>query len=149
MWVWFISPPANFFMKQATAATSIKRAAADVIALERAALDRWGKGDPSGFLEICAPDVTYFDNNLERRLDGLDALTAYYEKVRGQIYVDRYELIQPKVQFCGEAVVLTFNYVGCAGGKEYRWNCTEVYWRTPKGWRIIQTHWSKTGPAAS
>jgi len=50
-----------------------------VLALERAALDRWGQGDPSGFLEICAPDVTYFDNTVERRLDGLYALTAYYE----------------------------------------------------------------------
>jgi len=32
-----------------------------IIATERAALDRWGKGDPSCFLEICAPDVVYFD----------------------------------------------------------------------------------------
>jgi hypothetical protein len=33
---------------------------ADVIATERAALDRWGKGDPDGFLSIYAPEVTYF-----------------------------------------------------------------------------------------
>ena len=43
---------------------------AEIIALERAALDRWGAGDPSGYLEISAPDVTYFDPFLERRLDG-------------------------------------------------------------------------------
>lgn len=29
--------------------------AVTIIALERAALDRWGKGDPSGYLEISAP----------------------------------------------------------------------------------------------
>ena len=34
---------------------------AKIIAMEKAALDRWGQGDPSGFLEICAPDVVYFD----------------------------------------------------------------------------------------
>ena len=32
-----------------------------IIATERAALDRWGRGDPQGFLEIMAPEVTYFD----------------------------------------------------------------------------------------
>jgi hypothetical protein len=29
--------------------------------MERAALDRWGKGDPEGYLELMARDVTYFD----------------------------------------------------------------------------------------
>jgi hypothetical protein len=29
-----------------------------IIAMERAALDRWGKGDPQGYVEIMAPDVT-------------------------------------------------------------------------------------------
>ncbi len=148
MLVWFISPPAKF-MKRAIANKSAERAAANVVALERAALDRWGQGDPSGFLEICASEVTYFDNNLERRLDGLDALTAFYGKLRGQIHVDRYELIQPKVQFCGDAAVLTFNYLGYAGGQAHCWNCTEVYRRLPEGWRIIHTHWSKTASAES
>jgi hypothetical protein len=46
-----------------------------IIALERAALERWGQGDPSGFLEICAPDVVYFDPHLEMRLDGREALS--------------------------------------------------------------------------
>src|SRR5262249_54934932 len=41
----------------------------DVMALERAALDRWGKGDPSGFLETYASEITYFDPATERRVD--------------------------------------------------------------------------------
>ena len=55
-----------------------------IISLERAALNRWSKGDPSGFLEISAPDVVYFDPFQERRLDGLGALTGYYESLRGK-----------------------------------------------------------------
>jgi ketosteroid isomerase-like protein len=115
-----------------------------ILAMERAALDRWGKGDPSGFLEIYAPDVVYFDNTLERRLDGLPALTSLYEQVRGKIHMDRYELLNPKVQLCGGAAVLTYNFVGYVKGKAHRWNCTEVYRRTDSTWRIIHTHWSVT-----
>jgi ketosteroid isomerase-like protein len=124
-----------------------EQAAADVIALERAALDRWGRGDPSGFLEICAPDVVYFDPFLNFRIDGLDALTVYYEAIRGKIQLERYELLNPKVHVSGRMAVLTFNYVSYGGNEnEFHWNCTEAYRRDRAGWRIIQTHWSFTNP---
>lgn len=115
-----------------------------IIALERAALDRWGKGDPSGYLEISAPEVVYFDPFLERRLDGLDTLTQYYEAIRGKIRIDRDEIINPKVQVCGGVAVLTFNYVSHTDETQMRWNCTEVYRQQSDHWRIIQTHWSVT-----
>ena len=120
---------------------------ATILALERAALDRWGKGDPSGFLEISAPDVVYFDPFLERRIDGLDALTHLYKSIRGQVRIDRYEFFNPKVKLCGDAAVLIFNYVSYGGEKQNRWNCTEVYRSTDGAWRIIQTHWSFTQPS--
>ena len=112
--------------------------------MERAALDRWGKGDPSGDLEISASGVVYFDPFLERRLDGLEALTRYYEALRGQVRIDRDEVINPNVHVCGEAAVLTFNYVSYTGETQMRWNCTEVYQCQSSRWRIIQTHWSIT-----
>ena len=116
-----------------------------IIDLERTALDRWGKGDPSGFLEICAPDVVYFDPGREMRIDGKEALSEYYESIRGLVSVERYELLNPLVQLIGEAAVLTFNYVSYGGSENaYRWNCTEVYRRTGDSWEIIQTHWSYT-----
>ena len=123
--------------------------ASTVIALERAGLDRWGRGDPSGFLEICAPDVTYFDPFLPRRLDGVEQLAPYYESLRGKIKVRRYELEDPRVLDLGAAAVLTFNYVSWdERERESRWNCTEVYRRDADAWRIVQTHWSLAGPAA-
>ena len=75
-----------------------------IIALECAALDRWSRGDPSGFLEISAPDVVYFDPYQEKRIDGLEALTALYKKLWGKVLLDRYELLNPLVQVIGEAV---------------------------------------------
>ncbi len=126
--------------------TSDTTIATQILALERAALDRWGQGDPSGFLEISAPEVVYFDPFQERRLNGLDELTALYESIRGQVSLDRYELLDPVVQVAGDAAVLTFNYVGYVGDQVHRWNCTEVYRRTGDAWQIIQTHWSLTKP---
>ncbi len=117
-----------------------------IIAMEKAALTRWGNGDPSGFLEISAPEVVYFDPFQECRLDGLEALAALYESIRGQVHVDRFELLNPHVQLGGELAVLTFNYVSYNGAEASRWNCTEVYRLTENGWRIIQTHWSFTKP---
>lgn len=121
-----------------------KEVASLILSMERAALDRWSKGDPSGYLDISGPDVVYFDPFLERRLDGLSALTDYYEKIRGQIRIDRDEMINPRVQVCGDAAVLTFNYVSYTDKTQMRWNCTEVYQLRDGRWRIIQTHWSLT-----
>src|SRR5512140_2491832 len=81
-----------------------------IISLECAALDRWIHGDPSGFLEICAPDVVYFDPYRERRVDGLEALRRIYDELRGKIFAERFELLNPCVQQVGDAAVLTFNF---------------------------------------
>ena len=124
---------------------------AEILQLEEHALERWCRGDPSGFLDISAPDVVYFDPFLERRLDGLPALGSYYESLRGKVSAKRFEILRPRVQFVGSAGVLTFNFVSYGGNEDdvHRWNCTEVYRRGPEGWRIIQTHWSFTGAPAA
>jgi len=118
---------------------------------ERAALDRWGKGDPAGYLSIYGSDVTYFDPARETRADGLAAMQAYYAPITGKIKVDRYEMISPKVQIRGDAAVLSYQLVsyGTSGsGRPYvlRWNSTKVYARSGSEWKIIHDHWSYTKP---
>lgn len=118
-----------------------------VLTLERAAMARWCNGDPDGFLEITAQDIAYFDPMLARRLDGLDALTAYYEPLRGQIYASRYEFIEPQVCQAGDCAILTYNFNSWGGSEDaLRWHCTEVY-RHENGtdWKIVSTHWSYAG----
>jgi hypothetical protein len=119
-------------------------AAEEIIALEKAALVRWGKGDPAGFLEISAPDIVYFDPYIGHRIVGLAALTDYYQAIWGKVFFDRFELLNPEVQLSGEMAVLTFNYVSYTDEKPDRWNCTEVYRRVNGVWKIVQTHWSYT-----
>ena len=118
-----------------------------VIALERAALDRWGKGDPSGAIELCADEVTYFDPDLEQRLNGLESLRNLFAPLKGKIRIERYEMIDPRVQVHGSVAVLTYNlvdYVPASGGSLTRscWNSTEVYHRAGGKWKIIHSHWS-------
>lgn len=119
-----------------------------IISLEKTALSRWGKGDPSGYLELSAEDVTYFDPFLEKRLDGLENLTRYYESIRGKIQIDKDEMTEPHVAVTGDMAVLTFNLVSYTGNTNMRWNCTEVYRKEAESWKIIQTHWSFTKPVS-
>jgi ketosteroid isomerase-like protein len=127
-------------------------AAQAIIAMEQAALERWGKGDPGGYFEITAPDTTYFDPTLARRIDGVDALHALIDPLKGRIRVERAEMIDPKVQQQGDLAVLTFNLIshgarlGDGPKGDVRWNSTEVYRRISGRWRIIHSHWSYTKP---
>src|SRR5690348_1189131 len=64
-----------------------RRAESDVaetiIAMERAALDRWAKGDPQGFFEIMASDQTYFDprrRETNRRPGGPEAVHCAFHR---------------------------------------------------------------------
>ena len=82
-----------------------------IIALERAALDRWRNGDPQGYLETFAPDVTYFDQTQERRVDGLGAMKELLIPITGKLKIDHYEMIGPKVQRHGDVAVLSYNLV--------------------------------------
>lgn len=116
--------------------------AATVLALERTAMDRWGNGDPGGFLEISDPGVVYFDPCHERRIDGLEALAKLYESLRGQVQIDHYEFINPNVQVSCDMAVLTFNFESRTGDTRAWWNTTEVHRRTDQGWRLIHMHWS-------
>ena len=120
----------------------------EILAMERAALERWGRGDPSGYLEISDAEVAYFDNFHKKRIDGLPALTAYYEGLRGKIHVDRFEIVEPRVQEYGDTAILTFVDVSESAGHVMGWNCTEVYRRKAAGWRIVQTHWALQLPEA-
>jgi len=38
----------------------------ELLTIERAALDRWLRFDPEGYLGVFAPDISYFDPTAER-----------------------------------------------------------------------------------
>jgi ketosteroid isomerase-like protein len=72
--------------------------------------------------------------------------------VAGKLKVDRFEIVNPKVQHHGDVAVLTYNlvnFVKAADGSESpgtRWNSTSVFRRIDGRWRTIHSHWSFTKP---
>lgn len=137
------------------AGASVDKLSAEIIALERSALDRWITGDPQGYLNLYAPEMTYFDPALEKRVDGLEALKTLFaplKETRSQIKEPRYEMIGPKVQRHGDVVLLTFNTINYGKLPNQpetvlgRWNATEVYSRIGGQWKIIHAHFSFTKP---
>jgi uncharacterized protein (TIGR02246 family) len=127
-----------------------------ILALERAALERWNKGEVDGPLEIYAEDVTYFDPITETRLDGRAAVAEYFRAFyEGKLDIPRYEIPNPQVIVSGDMAVLTYNlanYIRGEAGSEVTgtpWNSTQVYRRINDQWRVVHVHWSFTRhPAA-
>jgi hypothetical protein len=126
-----------------TWADSAADAAAEVLALERRAMDGWLKGDPDPQLAITDPQITYFHAVVDTRLDGLSAVKELYERYRGTPLFNSYEILTPKVQVSGEVAVLTYRLAQHVGTAITLWNATQVYQMKKEGWRVIHTHWSK------
>lgn len=131
-----ITSPKTIEMNQESIATTI-------IELEKVALEKLNKGNPSGYLDIYADDITYFDPFQEKRFDGFESIETFYKSLEGTIYVEQYEMINPVVQVVGEIAVLSYNLVSHIGKDIFREKCTEVYKQQPdKQWKIIHSHWS-------
>jgi ketosteroid isomerase-like protein len=133
----------------------VDRLREEIVALERSALDRWVTGDPQGYLDLYSPDVSYFDPQREKRVDGLDAMKALLAPIKNlklPFTEPRYEMIDPRLQRVGDAALLTFNLVNYGKladrpeGVLGRWNATEVYGRIDGNWKILHSHWSFVKP---
>ena len=127
--------------------------AGTILTLERGALDVWGHGDPRGYLDLYAQNVSYFDPVTEKRVDGLEAMRAYYAPLMGKIHVDRYEMKNVNVQHHGDVAVLSYNLVnygasfdGKAEAAPHPWNSTKVYVKIDGRWKIVHDHWSYVKP---
>jgi ketosteroid isomerase-like protein len=137
-----------------TNTVDVRTSADQILRLEREALDRWGHGDPGGFLELYGAGITYFDPVTASRIDGHQAMADYYRPFAGKIHIARSEMLNPQVLVDGNMALLTYNlvnYIRDAHGLESvgsRWNSTTVYQRSDDTWKTIHSHWSFTRHAA-
>jgi ketosteroid isomerase-like protein len=119
-----------------------------ILSLEKAAMERWRNGDPMGFVEISAEDISYVDPGLTKPIIGLEEYKVYMKQVEGKVYYQKSEFIDPKVVMVGDAALLSYNYRSSQltpAGKvtsQTPWNATEVYFKREGAWKIAHTHWS-------
>jgi ketosteroid isomerase-like protein len=131
-----------------TSAVTYEGVLGEVMALESAAMERWRKGDPFGFIELYVPDVTYFDTDTTQRINGFEAMRDELKSREGKIYYDVMDFIDPRVHVCGDVAVLVYRFLSTMlnadGSVASRtpWNCTEIYQRMQDSWKIIHNHWS-------
>jgi ketosteroid isomerase-like protein len=116
----------------------------ELLALERAALDDWSRGDTPGYAARLADHATYFDHATPARLEGQRAVVAHVRNFEGKFSIPRYEIVDPVVHRSGDLAVLAFNWDPYAADDTLivRWNATSVYGRVDGGWRIVHAHWS-------
>ena len=120
----------------------------ELMRLESGAMERWRKGDPWGFIELYAPQVTYFDTGTPQRINGREALVVEYQQREGKIFYEEMDFIEPWLRGWGDMAVLFYRFLSTRlnpdGSVASRtpWNCTEIYVRTEGSWKIIHNHWS-------
>jgi len=138
-----LSAPAA--LAQPETGASADQAAEAILAQERRALDQWSMGNPLGYLEIDADDVTYFDDiRASQRIDGKSEMKTYLETLVGKVPPHSYEIVDPRVQLYGTVGILTLRYQAASedGTPFPAWKATSVYRKVGDEWQIVHAHWS-------
>jgi hypothetical protein len=125
-------------------AASQDNVTAEILGLERRALDGWLRGDPGPQLAIVDPEVTYIHSAAATtRINGVVPLRKLYAGFSGTPLFDSYEIMDPHVRTSGQTAVLTYRLARRVAAATDYWNATEVYEKQTSGWRLIHSHWSE------
>jgi ketosteroid isomerase-like protein len=121
-----------------------KKVEETILAQERKTLDRWAAGDPLGYAENSAEDVTWFDDvAAQTRIDGVVELRNYLTSLVGKYPPHTYEIVDPKVQVYGDIAICTLHYNPTINGKpDTPWKATDVYRLTNGKWRLVHANWT-------
>lgn len=119
-----------------------------IIGLERAALDKWFKGDTSGYDQLWSKrSFTYFDGVVNERIDDHDTISKVLMGIEGKLFADSYDFRSPRVQFGDDVAILTYQLFADTSLIDMRYNCIEVYQKEEDGqWRVIHSTWSFVRP---
>jgi hypothetical protein len=116
----------------------------NIIAQDKAAFERWYQGDPFGYLDIMADEMTYFSPFVNSILDGKSTVYAAVAPAEGQIHTPGFAIIDPKIQLGEDIAVFTFilSELDESGAQTAGWKVTEVYRDVDDRWQMIHAHFS-------
>jgi hypothetical protein len=119
-----------------------------LINLEKLALDRWFKGDISGYENLWSKQsFTYFDAVVKERVEDHDTIVKFLKSIEGKLFADNYTFQNPRVQLGKDMAVLTYQLFAKTNLIDMEYNCIEVYQKEADGkWRVIHSTWSFIRP---
>lgn len=127
--------------------TNYEELAAHIIGLEKAALDKWFKGDTSGYERLWSKrSFSYFDGVVSERVDDHAAIAAFLKTIDGKLFADNYEFRSPRVQCGVDMAVLTYQLFAKTTLLDMAYNCIEVYQKEDDEWHVIHSTWSFIRP---
>jgi len=111
----------------------------------QSANSRWASGDPMGFLEVSAPDITWSEPfTPQNRVKGYDALKTFLEGFKGKIPPHKHELLDPMFQFYNDIVIVTYLYQATVEEEiSNPWKVTAVYRYLDDDWLAVHENWSE------
>lgn len=106
--------------------------------------EKWANGDPMGFVEVAANDITWMDDLAAQfPISGKDSLEAYLENFKGQIPPHEHELSDFAFQFYDDIVIVTYRYTGTFDGVPADpWKVTSVYKYINGDWLSVHENWT-------
>jgi ketosteroid isomerase-like protein len=121
-----------------------------IIELEKSYNERFSVGDPGGYLDGFADEVSYFDPILENIVVGKEKTVAWLSSIYSNPHIVRSEYLNPTVHVgdSGDFAVLAYNlktYVLDEDGNEKQrraWNATHGYRLVDGQWLIVHSNWA-------
>jgi len=125
-----------------------RRLAEHIIGLELSALEKWFRGDVSGYAQLWSKrSFTYFDTVETKRLEQFADMTPLLNRVEGLLSANRFEVRDPRVQIGQDMAVLTFQLFAQTNLVNVDQNCIEVFQKEEDGeWHVIHSTWSIIRP---
>lgn len=120
----------------------------EIIALEKGALNKWFKGDTSGYLNIWSKNnFSYFDGAVKKRIDSYeDIKNIVLKNVEGKLFADDYKFEYPRVQSVENMATLTYQLHADTSLIDMHYNCIEVYKKEENAWKVVHSTWSFIRP---
>ena len=122
-----------------------------LISLEKAALDKWFKGDISGYLDLWSKNsFTYFDGTISKRIEDHNGIEKHLEHLKGKLFAEKYDFVEPRIQFCNgnDMGILTYQLFSNTNlDNDMKYNCIEVFQKEKDGnWKVVHSTWSWIKP---
>lgn len=124
------------------------RLAEYIIGLEKAALNKWFKGDTSGYENLWSKhSFSYFDGVVTKRVDNHATIAEFLKTVEGKLFAGSYDFRNARVQTGQDMAVLTYQLFAKTNLIDMEYNCIEVFQKETNGeWHVIHSTWSFIRP---